>query len=104
MGVLKPRPDVATGTPGLMNQTAAGSVVFPTDFRNDVQTQTRFVQVLVVNAADSIQVSGSIDNITFVPIGAALTAPGQVTWTIPWPFIQVTKTGTTGLATVQGVL
>jgi len=103
-GVLKPRPDVATGTPALWTAQAAGNVVFPIDFRNSPMTCTRFVQVLAVNAADSIQVNGSIDGTTWTPIGAALTAPGQVSWTIPWPFIQVVKTGSTAVATVHGVL
>src|SRR3954469_19019474 len=89
----------------LMSQSAAGSsAAFPTDYRNDNDTITRFVQVISMNASDSIQVQGSVDGTNWASIGVALTAAGQTSFTVPWPYVRVTKTGANGAAVVHGVL
>jgi len=64
------------------------------------QTVSFTVHVVAVNAADSLQLQGSIDGSNWFNIGSAITTAQGVNITTPARAYRIVKTGTAGVATV----
>jgi len=88
----------------LYNASAAGtSAAFPLDYRFPTNP-TRAIQT-TMNAADTIKIQGTIDGTNWVDIATHTGGTSFVdTLAIPYYQIRVVKTGTTGIATVVGII